>query len=56
MCFFGQDKIIEELDVQATMVVENDERVVYARCILGEQVCDLRPAPQLMLFGKYGSS
>jgi hypothetical protein len=54
--FDAKRQIIEELDVQATLVVENDERVVYARCILGEQVCDLRPAPQLLLFGKYGSS
>jgi hypothetical protein len=54
--FDAKRQIIEELDVQATLVVESGERVVYARCILGEQVFGVRPIHQGMSFGKYGSS
>jgi hypothetical protein len=34
--------MIEELDARATLVWENNEVVVYATCILGEET--LRPA------------
>ena len=46
MALFGQDSgIVEALDVQVTLAVESGQKVVYVRCILGEQVCGLRPAP-----------
>jgi hypothetical protein len=30
-------RIIEDLDVRATLTVENGQRVIYASCILGEK-------------------
>jgi hypothetical protein len=31
-------RLIEELDVNITLVVENKDKVIYARCWLGEEV------------------
>jgi hypothetical protein len=31
-------RLVEELDVNATLVVENGQQVIYARCWLGEEV------------------
>jgi hypothetical protein len=42
---FAERVIVEALDVQVTLAVESGQTVVYVRCILGEQVCGLRPPP-----------
>ena len=36
--FETRRRIIEELDVQAILAVEEGQKVVYARCMLGERV------------------
>jgi hypothetical protein len=35
--------VIEALDVQAVLSVEDGQKVVRARCMLGEKVYNLRP-------------
>ena len=41
--FETRRRIIEELDVQVTLSVEDGQKVLYARCMLGEHFCTLRP-------------
>lgn len=41
--FGARRRLIEELDVQATLAVEDGERVVYASCIVGEEVLPIVP-------------
>jgi hypothetical protein len=36
--------VVEALKVQAILKVEDGQKVVRARCMLGEKVCNLRPA------------
>ena len=37
MSIFGQDRgIIETLDVQVTLIVEDGDQIVYARCLLND--------------------
>ena len=40
--------VIEALDVTATLTVEDDEKVVHARCVVGDSVYTLRPAESLL--------
>jgi hypothetical protein len=40
--FETRRRIIEELDVQVTLSVEDGQRVLYARCMLGEHFCTVR--------------
>jgi hypothetical protein len=35
--FAAKRHIIEALDVQATLAMEEGEKVIYARCVLGQQ-------------------
>ena len=37
----ARQRVIEMLDVQATLTVEDGKKVIYARCILGEKVLSL---------------
>jgi hypothetical protein len=40
-------RILDNLNVTATLAVEGGQRVVHARCILGEKSCQLRPIAQV---------
>lgn len=39
--FEARRRIIEMLNLQATLVVEDEQEVIYARCMLGEEVLSL---------------
>jgi len=43
--FTTQRRIVELLDVQATLTVENGKKVAYVSRWLGQDVCALRPVP-----------
>jgi site-specific DNA recombinase len=45
--FEAKRRIVEELDVQVTLGVENGQKVVYARCILGDALCPSDTGPQI---------
>jgi len=45
--FESRRRVIELLDVQATLTVEDGRKVVYAQCILGERVSVLHPVSQM---------
>ena len=40
--------VIEALDIWATLSVQDGQRVVRARCMLGEKTCDLHSAQALL--------
>mgnify|MGYP001247007460 CR=1 FL=1 len=43
--FAARHAVVEALDVQVSLVLEDGERVIYARCMLGKQVSRLRLVP-----------
>lgn len=46
--FGARRSVIEALNVQAVLAVENGQKVVHARCVVGDEVYNLRPAESLV--------
>jgi hypothetical protein len=50
--FEAKRSIVEALDVEATLVVEDGKKVIYVRCMLGEEVCGSRTVPLVVTDNK----